>query len=385
MNKFVTVMALIGSVFFASGQITLNQNNVPHSDSIIDIRALNTTGVAIPAHGTNVLYDYSSLANTAIDTIPYMDATRTGFTSFTRFNYGSSTLNVFQLYSEYYTHKFTDGVARVGSYKLPESFSIGTITGGTNDELTFTGNNSVFVNPGYDVKFPSTYGTTWASTYKYETDFELTVAAFSLTSAPGQQRQNVTQTDSVVGWGQLRLPTLGGVSILHDVLLMKQSLNLIDSVFLGGSPAPAQLLAGFGLTQGQTGFVNKYVFYAAGFERPLLIIEMSDNWQTVERSFHTANGLATIGIKELTELSGLSVYPNPAVAGGTVLFATAQNLPAADLWIFDAAGHPIHRSALGKANGTTLEWTVPTNFKQGMYIYQLWQNGECRHGKLVIH
>jgi hypothetical protein len=385
MNKFATFLASFGTVIFASGQITLDQNNVPHSDNHSDIRALNTTGVTIPAHGTNVLYDYSSLANTAIDTIPYIDATRTGFTAFTRFNYGYSTLNAFQLYSEYYTHKFNDGIARVGSYKLPESFSIGTITGGTNDELTFTGNNSVFVNPGYEVKFPSTYGTTWSSTYRFETDFELTVAAFSLASAPGQQRQNVTQTDSVVGWGQLRLPTLGGVSILYDVLLMKQSLNYIDSVFLGGSPAPAQLLAGFGLTQGQTGKVNKYVFYAAGFERPLLIIEMSDNWQTVERSYHTANGLATIGIEELGELNGLNVYPNPAVQGGTVLFANAKNAPAADLWIFDAAGNPIHRSALSNANGTTLEWTVPTNFKQGMYIYQLWQNGDCHHGKLVIH
>ena len=384
MRKFYLILPLVGATFLASGQITLDQNNVPHSANHSDIRAFNTTGVTIPAHGTNVLYDYSSLANTAIDTIPYIDATRTGFTAFTRFNYGYSTLNAFQLYSEYYTHKFTDGIARVGAYKLPESFSIGTITGGTNDELTFTGNNSVFVNPGYEVKFPSTYGTTWSSTYRFETDFELTVAAFSLASAPGQQRQNVTQTDSVVGWGQLRLPTLGGVSILYDVLLMKQSLNYIDSVFLGGSPAPPQLLAGFGLTQGQTGKSNKYVFYAAGFERPLLIIEMSDDWQSVERSYHTAAGLATFSVDEFSSINAINAYPNPVKAGSMVSFDVTETTQELRLQIMDASGKCMVDEALEAANSGNWQWKVPSEFPVGLYSFSLTNATGSKSGKLIV-
>lgn len=384
MNKTTLLLTSMGLTILASAQITLDQNNMPHSANHSDIRATNTTAIAIPAHGANLMYDYSTLSNADVDTIPYIDATRTGFETYTRFNYGSTMLAQLQLFSEYYTHKLTDGIARVGAYKLPETFNISTISGGPNDELVFPGGSSIFVNPSYQVKFPSTYGTTWTASFKYQTDFALSVAAFGLTNAPGQQRQYVSQVDSVVGWGQLRVPTTSGVSIYYDVLLMKQQLTFIDSVFLNGSPAPAPLLSAFGLAQGQTGASNSYVFYAAGFERPLLIIGMSNDWQTAERSFHTANGLATFGLNEMDNFTKATVYPNPTAAGSTVYFDALPNGNTTDLWVFDVYGKVVHRESLSSNGATNMQWQVPANYKAGIYMYQLWENGNCRHGKLIV-
>jgi hypothetical protein len=383
--KHVVTAAFLLTAFVGHGQITLDQNNVPHSASYSDVRAMNSTGVTKPMHGANQLYDYSSLGKNSIDTIPYIPATRAGFTNSTRFNYGSSGLATFQLFSEYYTHKTNDGIFGTGSFKLPESFGIGSITSNATDSLIFPGSSSLFAQNAYDIKFPATYGSTWSANYMYTTEFALTVDAFGLNNTPGEQRQRITQVDTVVGWGQLKLPTGGGVSILYDVLLVKESLTTIDSVFLGGSPAPPQLLSGFGISQGQIGFVNQYNFYAANFERPLLIIEMSDTWQLAERSFHAATGLATIGLDEHALVNNALVYPIPARVGATLLFSVNAEVQNATLSVYDAAGKLVAREIISEFAQGELRWQVQSDMPKGMYAYVLsLTSGTLSSGKIVV-
>jgi hypothetical protein len=385
MIKYVLASALCGITLLVSAQITLNQNNVPHSASYSDVRAMNSSGIAVPMHGANVLYDYSALPMNSIDTIPYIPATRAGFTSYTRFNYSSSGLSGFQLISEYYTQKTNDGIAQTATFKIPQSFGIGAISGTATDSLIFPGGTNTLAQVPYDIKFPATYGSTWSANFKYVTEFALTVSGFGLNNAPGEQKQHVAFVDSVVGWGMLTLPTSNGASIFYDVLLVKESLTTVDSVFLSGSPAPAQLLSAFGLTQGQIGYRNRYYFYSPNFERPLLSVEMSANWQTAERSFHAATGLiSAFGLDEQDNLQYISVYPMPAKAGARVTFAVSQVAKQSVLKVYDATGKCLNQATLLATDAGLLSWLVPADLPAGLYTYQLIGDNDVQSGKLLV-
>jgi len=371
MKKHLFIFASMCFAFSVSAQITLTQNDVSHSSSYSFIRHFNTSGITIPTHGTNITYDYSSLGGSTVDTIPYMPATRTSFTGFTRFSYGAAFLSSIPLYSEYYTHMDANGLASVGSYKLEQSVGIGIATGNNSDTLSFPGNATIFTSPAYDIKFPATYESEWTSDYFYHTDFLLTVSAFSLNNTPGFQKQYLNQTDSIVGWGSIILTTDNGASIPYDVLLIKQSRLITDSIYLGGSPAPQTLLDAFGITQGQQWNQNTYTFVAAGFEMPLLTINMSDNWSTAVSSFYSRENLQPVSLEADLDMPSVNVFPIPVQAASVLNFSGVQAFETSDLTIYDAMGKQICKHRVNSNSAGDIQWNVPADMKQGSYFYTL--------------
>lgn len=386
MKKLLLFSFGFSMAFSVPAQITLTQSNVPRSSSYLDIRHKDISGINVPAQGANMTYNYTSLSGSSVDTIPYKPATRNGFTSFTRFNYGSSNLNNIPLYSEYYSRLDASGLARVGSYKLEQKVALGTITGNNSDTLKFPGNASIFSQPAYEIQFPATYGDHWSSDYVYTTNFQLTVSAFGLSNTPGYQKEDVHQEDSIVGWGQLTIPTAGGSSVPYDVLLIKQSRVYSDSIFLGGAPAPAALINAFGLTQGQISQLNRYAFYAENFERPLLIIEMSANWQTAERSFYGSVGVGTINLADMPYANKIKVYPNPVKPSSVLKFDGTPKNVSIKLTIYNAIGIPVCEKILASGQSGTLKWEVPSDIGAGAYFYTLGdlQNKIYDSGKLTV-
>jgi len=370
MKKQLLLSISFGLFISAQAQITLNQNNVPHSSSYNNARNEVIANISLPAHGENQEYAYEFLISTFHDTIRFREAIREGFEDFTRFSFGYSTISDIQVYSEYYTHKTASGVQVTGSYKLPEVFPIGQLTGGPQDTLTFPGNASIFEEPGYNIKFPTTYGDSWTSEYYYTTNFNLTVAAFGLNNTPGYQKQKIVKTDSVVGAGTLTIPTSVGVSIPYEVLLIKESRVATDSVFLGGQPAPQTLLDAFGIVQGGSSALNRYKFYAENFERPILEIFMSEDWATTEFAYYISNDIETVGIRNLSNISNVNVFPNPIEAGTSLFFTQTQNFSNPVLQVYDMLGREVFNQRINN-NSSVIEWNVPANLENGVYIYNL--------------
>lgn len=370
--KQILLLALVSlTIGVLNAQITLTQSNVSHSSSYNDVRHIDASGITVPIHGSAVVYNYASLSGATVDTIPYMPATRTGFTGFTRFNWGAALLGGIPLYSEYYTHMDATGVARVGSYKLEQHVGLGSITGSNSDSLHFPGNNTIFAQPNYDIKFPCTYGDQWSSNYIYHTDFLITVGLFGLNKTPGSRVQYAFQTDSVVGYGTLTLPTDNGPSAAYEVLVIKRSRVYIDSTFLNGSPAPPSLLAAFGLTQGDTIRTNQYVFYAAGFERPLLTIDMSTDWTTPTRSIYGSVGVYPLGITTKGFSSNLNIYPNPVEPSGTIRIDISDIAPRSILQVYNTIGQLIYSATISDNGQGTMDWSVPTDLNAGTYFLSL--------------
>ena len=386
MKRSFTILACLAFVFAVNAQITLTEMNTPHSSSYEDVRRIDMIGVAIPVHGANVMYNYELLPGVERDTIPYIPATRPDFTSFTRFSYGSAPLGGIPLFSEYYTQVTSGGIARMGSFKLPQKVGLELLTGNTQDTLAFPGNNTLFVEPAYEVKFPTTYGDNWVSNFVFQTDFVLSVAAFGLSNVPGAQTQYVEKRDSVVGWGTLVLPSGNGGSIPYDVLLIKQQRIVVDSVFLGGAPAPPVLLGAFGLTQGGQSQLNRYFFYAEGFEKPLMAINMSEDWQTVERSFYAVNDILISGIKSPTLIPQVDVFPNPTTASSLVHFGLEDEMNKPLLMVYNVLGEQIHREVLEGGQGRRLQWKTPVDMQNGAYFFTLTdqENNAVYSGRLII-
>ena len=374
MKKLFTTTIALAAIMTANAQLTLTSANTPHTAPYDDIRHLFDSA-AFPQHGNNVEFDYSGLPPASPVTVKYNPVTRAGFDGYTRFSMGMAFLGNIPLYSEYYSHKDANGVFRIGSYKLPQSVGVGSLSGNATDTISFPGNNSIFANPGYLIKFPATYGSTWSDEYVYEVDYNITVAAFGLNNTPGQRKQYCTQTDTVVGSGNLILPAGNGVSLPIQVILVKRSIFYLDSTFLNGSPAPPALLNAFGLTQGSTSVQNVYSFYAADFERPVLQFEMSADWKSIVTSLNNTYYTST-GIEQNLNINNLStivskVYPNPVKSGEILNISLNNNHPISEFRLLSIEGKEVFYQNMQSSNDDQLAIQLPHSISKGTYVYQL--------------
>ncbi len=370
MRKLILVGFLISlSTFSLNAQITLTQANTLHNASYMRVININNEGIAIPVEGTNVDYDYSNLPlPIKVDTTIFSPATRENFDTYTRFSLGGSNLGDIRVESEYYTEVTTDGIAETGSFLLSQSSDITAITGSPGDELEFPGSTNIFETPAPIIAFPATYESNWSSTIEFRTDFLLTVASFGLTNTPGFSKQYVSINSDVVGWGKLTL-AIAGNNVMKDVLLVKRTELLIDSVFLGGAPAPEPLLDAFQIEQGDTTILNSYEFFAEGHEEPVFWINMSDDFSSVRSSRYDVSFATIVGIEDLAAKgnSSLSLYPNPSTTGSTVFIKGGIAGNNVIVRVYSEEGVLVHEGTVQNTKGKDLAWGIPESMQAGLY------------------
>lgn len=280
-------------------------------------------------------------------------------------------------------------IARYGEEIARQSFSLATVTGNTSDSLVFLTQTIVYPSPRKIMSFPMTFGNIWSSGGTSNTNFLLTATAYGLNKTPGFRRSTTLQKDTVKGWGRIRVRKMDGTtSGWVDVLAVKSHLNVADSFYLGGSPAPAALLSLMGLTQGMQD--NRYYvnYFRAGEVESLLSIVYSDaSFNTIDAANaqmnHLATATSTTGIATTPGATMLRAYPNPAPADG--FFAIELTESATGDWrylMLNEAGQvtanaPI--SATGGKASISTAGTVPGN-----YILSVTKDGETVGTKRVV-
>jgi hypothetical protein len=338
MKKTITTLTLFVGFLFSNAQITLDQSNVPQSGTYTETRDYVFSGIALPAEGANQVYDYSSMSlPTTTVNINYQPATRPEFSNSTRYFVGNGVVGPIAVSAEYYTSIDANGLYDTGSYVLPSSQSLQTITGNANDVIVFPGNLSAFSLPSANLPFPATFGSQVSSNFDFVTDFQLTVGAFGLNSTPGQNVQSVVKTVEVVGYGQLTLPVPSGQSIPYDVLMVKQEEVITNNVFLAGAPAPQALLNAFGVTQGQVTTNAAYVFYAENYEVPIAFFIMDENFTQVDQMFYDMDLLQVLSVNQNEFENSISMYPNPA-SNQVNITRQSNNKPIDAINIYDISG-----------------------------------------------
>jgi hypothetical protein len=370
MKALVPLLPLLAASLAAAAQtpITLTQSNFPAQASTVELYSTaSTTGVAAPTTGANQTWNYGGLVATGQGSAAYSAPSATpAFAGTTRtYNYALplGPLQVQGVGSQALT---ATGLRYLG-YTIPrQRFSLGALTGNANDSLALP-LQAVPVNTTL-VAFPTTTGTVNKNIYRVGTSGLLTVAAVGLNKTPLRLVQRISSTDSVAGYGTLRIPVAGGTSS-SQVLLVRTRVMEVDSFYLGGQPAPALLLGVLGVTQGAASGSYYDRFYRAGSSQAMLEFDYtSATYQALQSIYFSREATLLAARPSLAAaVGGLAAYPNPLTQGPLLLAAGNGSQAAVTLTVRDALGRQLAtgRGQLGQP--TTLLAGLP----QGSYLLEI--------------
>jgi hypothetical protein len=366
-TTFTSILSLFALPLLA--QVTIDQSSFPRPAGFVDngVQA-NSAGVAIPTHGDNQIWDYTGLVTALPTTTVYNDAS--GDTDFpTALNYRDQQLSFqgFPIPGRLYEAVDADGWYDQGRVLQESINSISFITGGANDELIFPAQVQTYEGRLNLLDFPVQYEDTWTQSNIEYTQFELTVAAFSLNNTLGQQKRTNTHVRTVVGQGQLTIPDVNGnPSGALDAVLIKVERAVLDSFFLGGQLAPAQLLSAFGLTQGATFEEEFYVFYVPGYLTTALNINLDEQGALSTVFYRPGAAALATSIGDELSFNALKTYPNPIAAGDVMNVDLQDRTDAATIELFDMTGRQVFATSVSASAGVA-RVALPNNLSTGMY------------------
>ncbi len=274
--KTVFFLLLCTGMSLLNAQVTIKKSNFPVQPGTDIYYSKSNTDIATPSEGPNQVWDYSGIPLGTQFSSQNEDATNDPDIPNASIRVlGNLNFQGFKIPNYVYQSLDETGYKQVGLKSLDTTFPIDSITGGPNDVLRFP----PIARPheggtGDLLRFPASYKDKWTDTYIAYTDFELTVGLFGLDQQPGVDKQYLTHTSEVVGYGELIIPLEDGTpSDPVEVLLIKSTTTRIDSFFLGGFPAPDALIGAFGTTQGAvTDLGVDYSFYTPDFPEVVLFI-----------------------------------------------------------------------------------------------------------------
>jgi hypothetical protein len=266
------------------------------------------------------------------------------------------------------------GVISLGEEVVVEQIlSLEGLTGNSNDELVFPIQNIPYSNPQIERKLPLTMGSTYSSTKSQETAFNLTITSSGLNNTPGVRKTYRTSEDSVVGWGNvLILDIVTKAKYSVPVLQMRRKITIVDSFFLGGNPAPQQLLGAFGLKQGGEQYYYRVNFVSQGELGELVHLDFgSTPYQTVKVMEIQQNRMQqyATGLNKLSLQNAINVYPNPITNNTVTIDLPANQSGNYTYTLTDIFGRNI-------ADGTIITNVVnlPDGLAKGNYILAISNN-----------
>ena len=369
-----TLLAVVAVAFAANvnAQITLNSGSYP--SSVIGTDSLKATTAATVFPSLVAMPNGSWDLSTVTDSTPVLYVYRVPATSY---QFADSNFYSFSTYA--YQGNVQSAITSTAlleyginvqqaAYSLP--------TGGSADSIIFPTQNIPYSGPRKKIAFPATYETAWSSVYNFDFIFDISVALASLSHAPGIVRTYISETDSVTGWGKMRVKDItGGASDWFSVLQVKTVTTSVDSFFINSLPASPTLLSVLGLTQGQ---ITKT--YEQNYYRPMEVtafanVQFSDStYSTPTKATTHTQRLANTGLLSMGNAQAVSVYPNPAV--GSTVFV---ELPAiGGTWSYELINMngQVMANGILQMTGTRGNITLPPSFSPGVYAIRLSIDGK---------
>lgn len=297
----------------AFAQITLTQSGYPSSFTSADsVKTTNgNTGIPSLIPATNAMWDFSGTTYTGSNYLTQFTAVPSPETFGTPLTMGSGVMS----YQTTNFNKISSTGFTVDADSISYQYiSLTPLTAGAYDSFILSNQTNYYSSPDAVIKFPASMDSSWSSNYSYADNFFLTVGSLSLSHAPGQFKYTFTETDTVVGWGKMKVKNIdGSISGHMDVLQVKRVVNKVDSFFLGGSPASSVLLTFLGVTQGQAHNSFQYRFYRAGEVTPLAeALYPTSSFVIPDSAYIHTQRLATATSVSLFKINDdIKVYPNP--------------------------------------------------------------------------
>lgn len=366
-------VALFCPSAFAQSPITITSSDIQPFEELLSYDGLFSPNVSPMSNHT---WDFSSYNNNSISYAGYYYETIPLFTNAGVDIYVATTKNLTStlFYNTYSEVDFNaNDVAEVGIDISAQAFDLSAFTGNIQDSIVFPAQSRVYPNDRRKLmEFPFTMSSSWETVSRRETDFILTVNAASLNQVPSKHVYYVHRHDTIVGWGQMRVYTDMGPSIYYDVLMCQTGEFSVDSFYIGGNPAPAQILSAFGVSQDQiTNARYQYNFYVAG-HYPYLIRHhyANDNtYSTVSKIYVLRDGITTATSIEENEIQfSTLVYPNPSNSGIINLRVMGKELPMSQYTVTDITGRTVASGILNHPGALEASIQVGNEVANGTYF-----------------
>ncbi|MFZ4401677.1 MAG: T9SS type A sorting domain-containing protein [Bacteroidales bacterium] len=381
---FFLCMALLFYVN-SKAQITLYQSNTNFTTGIYTPVGASLTGFTLPAAGTNKVWNFSNLTASATSSFYHVTPSNINFPSATYADTSNSALFVpgWYYYYDSYTQVSANGVNTLGFTLKNQRYGI-TLTGNPNDSCIFLSQYCIYNSPSYVMPFPTTMSTSWNSSVRSLVKFDLTIASYGLSNAPCNKVTNTVRKDTVVGWGKMRVPTASGASIAYDVLMVKRMTVQTDSFYMNGVAAPAALLTGFGVTQGQSTTDNRFIFWRAMARYPLLMVNFGSNNFTTASSvyFDGAAQFDPSNISDINQNTDFIIYPNPNNGNFSIKLDLLEN-ETFSLSIYNILGQTVHIQKLNSTDLNSQQISLD-NLNTGTYFVSLVSENKRFTSKLLI-
>lgn len=220
------------------------------------------------------------------------------------------------------------GYKQVGIALDEQKYSLNNLTGNPNDSLLFAAQLAQTTGELTYVAYPATVNSSWRSNYRYQINGTMTITLAGIVSTPVAKAAHITQTDSVVGWGKIQIPTSqNGLSDFYDVLMVKTHYKQVDSFYLAGQPFPDQLAAALGIQQGAETEMYALNFWRGSMMPIAGILYYSDStYSTASPDYIFDHSVPAKGtsVQELSDVKQVVAYPNPARDNVVVSFEQSR-------------------------------------------------------------
>lgn len=388
-------LGLLALPALAQSPITLTPATFPVSaTSTEQYQDASPAGVPAPTLGANQAWDYRTLTPSGsaytllnLGVPPNSGISGAQWTRARTATFGS----IAYVYTSYMSLASTGRMA-LGRTVTRQAMSISSRTGGANDSLVINRQTALYGSGSagiVDFPLPFTAGGRNQSTFRFAVAGSITAAAVGLNRAPFRIVQRYTYVDSVAGWGTVRIPVAGrstGSDPLPALLVRSRTIRQ-DSVYLNGQPAPAALLAAFGIVQGTTTVTYFDHFWRTGSSQPLLELYYPTRQYATPNYIDYSTESNVLAVKASSAVAAQwQAWPNPLAAGQALQLALpgAQPTQPVQLTVTDALGRAVLREQLPLlGGGATLSATATQALRPGLYTLTVRQGSEQASVKLV--
>lgn len=390
-NKLLPFVALALGVFSFGeirSQTTIELSDFPtQGSSFRSTRNIvtNSTNYKTPSEGENKVWNYTGFESSG-NLPPNMGVTSDN--DFSLSHHYWRTYGVFQnfrIVSDFHYGLDQEGYFRYAKQQYDTTFSLQSLTGNPSDEINFPDAKIMFDGKANVVRFPLSYGASWSDTTILRTPYVLTAQAFGLNKVPGFHQLTMIYNREVVGEGKVVMDDdNGNPSVEMNALLVNSRLVHIDSFYLGGSPAPAQLLAAFGASQGARSEYLSYDFYREGYGDYLLHIEadfMEPDKDLYYMSFNNDAIVPNTASMPNLLTSDIQLYPNPMHNGQRLqLNSQLQDAKVARFVLLSVDGRKVVDQLIEFDHGIeNNDMPIPSYLVPGIYTCQLYD----AHAQLI--
>lgn len=387
--------ALLTLPALAQSPITLTSATFPVSASSVEqYQDASPAGVPAPTLGANQAWDYRPLTPSGsaytllnLPVPPNSGISGAQWTRARTATFGS----IAYVYTGYMSLASTGRMA-LGRTVTRQATSLTSRTGGANDSLVINRQTALYGSgPSGIVDFPLpfTAGGRNQSTFRFGVAGTITAAAVGLSRAPFRIVQRYTYVDSVAGWGTVRIPVAGrpaGSDPLPALLVRSRTIRQ-DSVYLNGQPAPAALLAAFGIVQGATTVTYFDHFWRTGSAQPLLELFYPNRQYAAPNYVDYSTESNVLAVKASSAVAAQwQAWPNPLTAGQPLRLALPGALAGqpVQVAVTDALGRVVLREQLPLlGGGATLPATATQQLRSGVYTLTVQQGTHRASSKLV--